>query len=647
MDLYHSYVREGLKDPVRNLVWRHEALRLASKDRGLQRDLREAAYSDLLFFVNCFCWLYEPRGTVKKRPFITWSHQDPAFEVMERTLREAEEQEKPLSLVVKKSRAQGATWMYLCLVLWHWLREPLFSAGLVTRNESLVDSLRNSDTLLWKVAWELERLPTWLLPEGFDLKRHRSLADHTFANPETGATICGYSATGDVARGGRKTLFVCDEIGADDFIAGGKDYAVLASISYVTHCVFLVSTFGADAGAFYEAANDPGNRVVTLSWRDNESQSKLAYVVREGMAVALREEEQEEVTRYYRAHLNELRRLERRGYALEKGVRSPFYDAYCLLPGATPRSIAREMDMDPRGAVGKVFSGDVLDRMRQEQVSPPLWQGKVVVDEESMTVSGVVRQEQGPLKLWFRPGVDGSAPQGRYSVGCDIAAGTAGEFSSNSSLVAFDVETGEQVAEFASSSVVETRFARLAVAICRWLHGAYLAWEANGVTGVKFGREVLEEIGYYNVYYRETEEVGSRRRTRKAGVFVRNDAQKGELLERLCIAMEEGQCTPRSEDLIRECGEYEWDPSGGIVHRPSKVRGVKGKAHGDRVVAAAIAWIGCMDLQRDREDKFCEGKGQWPPYGSLAWLHEREQLQGRQWTDDEPLPTLADVLRDW
>lgn len=622
------------KDPVENLRWRVKMRKAALHDRELQKALYDAAMIDVLFFFNAFCWCFEPRAAVKIRPFVTWPHQDPAILAMDDAITDSETREEPIDLVVDKSRGQGATWMYLMVFLRRWLRDPLFSAGLVTRNESLVDSAVDPDTLLWKVDWMLKRLPFWMLPGGYK----RILSDHSITNPDNGATIVGYSATGDVARGGRKTVFAMDELAA---FRPGEDYAALDSTQHVTNCRFLVSTFDGDSGAYYDAATEDSNAVkVILDWRDNPTQNRLSYVLRDGVAVAVKPEEQAAVTEYVKNNAGLLKKLERRGHKMEGKTRSPWYDAQCLRPGATPRSIAKELDRNPRGTVGKVFDVDVLDRMKQRCCKPPVWQGKLIYDSETLEIKGLIQQENGPLKLWFRPGVDHTPPNGPFTLGCDISAGGSGDYSSNSAICGIDRQTGEQVLEYTVMGMPAMRFGREAVAIARWLRGAYLGWEASGMAA-PFAKEIMEILRYGNVYYRDVEEVGSRAKSRKAGWWNGSDEDKGELFEAMCIAMEDGDFTPRSEDMIRECGEYEWE-NGKIVHRPSKNRGTIGKAHGDRCVAAGVAWLLMEDrpafsLDNGREDF------QNPPYGSPAWRHQ--QAIARLPNDEEHFFSLSDLLK--
>lgn len=639
--LYYDLVP---KDPLENLRWRERMGRAALRDVGLQHALKQAALDDLLFFINAFCWLREPRGLVTTIPFTTWPHQHPFFEAMENQILESRRTQRPAPLTVRKSRGQGGTWGYICFDLWHWLQDEGYSVGYVTRNEDLVDSRTDEDTILWKAAWEIEQLPAWLRPKGYNASVCRSLSDHTIVNPENGSYFSGYAAGQDVARGGRKTAFRCDEIGAEDFISGGKDEKVMASIGHVTYAMCLVSTYGADEGVFYEAAEDPENtRKVTLDWKDNPVHAHLAYVLREGKPVAVVPGDQGEVEEYVREHSAELRKLERRGHKMEGHTRSPWYDACCLLPGATPRSIARELDLNPRGAVGKAFDLDLLDRMKSECCRLPIWQGKPVFDSETLELKGLICQDHGPLKLWFRPGGDNTVPRSRYAIGCDISAGGTGNYSSNSVACGVDRQTGEQVLEWAAQGWPATKFAKLAVGLAKWMMNAYLGWEASGPTGTQFGKVVVEDCSYQNVYYRDVEEIGSRKKTRKVGWYNGSDEDKGELFEELGMAFEDGTFIPRSEDMIRECGEYEWE-AGKLIHRPSKSAGELEKAHGDRCIGAGVARLLCKDRPTTEVDRGGANRDN-PEYGSFGWRQWREEQDLNRWSDDVPQASIEDVLR--
>lgn len=589
---------------------------------------------DPIFFFNAALWVHEPRARTKTKPFVTWPHQDPVILEMNSAIDEAEETQMAVSYTVPKSRAQGGTYLYLGVVLHRALRDEEFKAGFVTRNEDLVDSRTDSDAVMYKLAWMMDRLPVWFLPTGYQ----RNLSEHTIMLPN-GSVFSGYSATGDVARGGRKTVFCFDEPGSEEFVSGNKDYKAMSSVGLVSYCTFLVSTYGLDSGMFYEAATDPDNvRVGKLDWKDNPEHSKNAYIFREGKGKAVREEESEAVESYLASHKRELKSIERRGHKIDGKFRSPWYDAQCLLPGATPRFIARELDMDPRGAVGKLFDSGLLDRMK-ENCRSPIWQGTPVFDSETLILKGLVTRSDGPLKLWFQPGVDHSAPLGPFTVGCDIAVGGDGEYSSNSCASIIDSRTGEQVGEYTVRGMQSILFARNVIGLCLWLRNAMLGWEDSGVSG-PFGKEVLEVRCYGNVYYREVPEIGSRKKTHKAGWANRKDDDKADLFEKMALAMETGKYVPRSLDLIRECGEYEWE-KGKIIHRPTKTRDENEKAHGDRCIAAGVSWLVYSEESDRRRIDSSEETGETPEYGSFLWRERQERPKRRA---SSPEFSIRDLL---
>jgi hypothetical protein len=587
-----DFIEHVPKDRIENLRWRIAWRERAIADRGLQDAFRQAAFEDILFWFNAFCWCFEPRKAVKVLPFLTWEHQDPAIITMDQAIDDAEKLEEQIDVVVDKSRGQGATWIYLMIFLRRWLRDELFSAGLVTRNENLVDSARDPDTLMWKIVWQLRKLPRWMLPQGFDFERHRSLTDHSLFNPVMESTIVGYSATGDVARGGRKTVFGFDELAA---FKPGEDYQALASTQQVTFCRFLVSTFKGDSGAYYDSARkDTNARKVLLDWKDNPTQNQKLYRVVHGKTFGTEDFTKREKEIIERQHTM----LRRRGYQLEGKPRNIWYNNECLRPGATPRLIAQELDRDPRGSVSKVFAAEVLDYAKTACCRPPLLRGRLVYDTETAEVVEpfVVEAEQGELSLWIRPDLRGQIMPGVYSVGADISGGGGGAYTANSVLHVLNKMTGEQVGEWVSNRFEPRKFAGVAVAVCRWFHDALLIPEAN--FGGAFMNQVIEHYQYPNLYYRESEIEGVKERTKKPGFWMANDDTKLKIFELMQAGIANRTYIPRSEDLIIECGEYEWS-KGKIIHigsRRTDDDGAQGKAHADRVIAAAVGIFEAVDM---------------------------------------------------
>lgn len=621
------YYDDYPKDPVENLEWRLRCRERALVDRRFRWALEDACYSDVLFWMAFACWSFEPRAKVKIRPFIPWPHQEPVFVAIDEAVDRAEREEVAIDAIVDKARAQGGTFGYLWIDLRRWLRDPMFSAGYVTRNEMLVDSKTDSDTLFWKLDWAINRLPFWLCPRGFDWGTHRSYSKHSLLNPANGASLVGYSAGQDVGTGGRKTVFTIDEAGARDFVSGEKDLAIQESLHDVTNVLRMVSARYVDSGVFHEACENPDtskNSVyLVLSWQDNPIHGKNSYTVKDGTPVSVRPQEQAAVDQYHRENPDLKSRLERKGFKFEGKTRSPWYDMRCLRPTSTPRLIASQLDRDPRGAVGKVFTSDLLDRMRRDKVKPPVWQGQPVFDSEDYKLTGLIPRGDGPLKLWFKPGIDSSPPLGPFTVGCDMATGSDGAYASNSVASIIDDRTGEQVGEYAIKGMELIKFARVTVGLCLWLRNAYLGWEDSGMSA-PFAREIMEVICYGNVFYREVPEIGRRAKSRKAGWSNRSNEDKADLFEKLALAMETGAYTPRSEDLIRECGEYEWE-KGKIIHAPTKNRNATETNHGDRCVGAGVAWLVCQSEEPAGKVDTSEETGETPQYGSFLWRERRER----------------------
>lgn len=635
------FYRNYPKDPEENLRWRLKCGERALEDLRFRHALYDACMEDVLFFMAFACWAYEPRAKHKILPFVPWVHQCEVFVRMDAAIDESAREEKAVDVLLDKSRAQGGTYGYLWILLRRWLRDPMFSVGYVTRNEALVDSPTDADTLFWKLAWGISKLPVWMLPKGFDMKKHRSLSSHTILNPENGATHSGYAAGQDVAAGGRKTVFAVDEFGSRDFVSGGKDESVMEALHDVSSCIFLVSARYVDSGVFHNACEDKqsGGIHLILDWKDHPTQARNSYVVKDNVPVARVPGEQESVDEYHQKHRDLRKRLEGKGFKWEGVVRSPWYDMRCLRPTATPRLIASQLDRDPRGAVGKVFQGELLDRMKKECCRAPVWQGVPVFDGETLSLIGLLKKDDGPLKLWFKPGPDFSCPLGPFTLGCDVAIGSDGAYSSNSVVSGIDDRTGEQVLEYTVNGVPMIKFGRTVVGLAKWLHQALVGWEDSGMVA-PFAKEIMEVLYYPNIYYRTVEAIGVKKKTKKPGWWNGKDEHKADLFEKLALGMETGKCIVRSDEAIRECAEYEWS-DGKIIHQPTKNRGAREKAHGDRVISLGVVWLVLSEGFSQNALDTGDEKDQTPQYGSFLWREQRERTRV---DSDSPEFGIRDVI---
>lgn len=602
------------KDPAKLLAFRRKVLAFGFASPRNADLIWTMCSRDLLFFVNVICWVFEPRSKTKNLPFNTYEYQDDCLKVMNGAIEDVlEGRKRSQDVGIEKSRDLGATWMLLVLFFWYWLFHELSCFGLVSKDGDSVDRTGDSSTLFWKLGYLAKNLPGFLQPA-----YTRSLMKLT--NDDMAASIMGYTATGNVARSGRTLAFGMDELGAFDK-GKGDDEAAMASVHFVTFVRFLISTYQGAVGAFYDAMRGKKSNIIKirLHWSDHPDRVKGLYTSERGVLVKLRPEPL--YAAEYAADYP---------YVLDGKVRSPYFDEEEARPGMTPARLAEELEMDPIAAGTPFFDPTLLKRLHEEVVRPPTLRGELHHDCETFEPT-FVANEKGRLLLWLPLGGGlplRPSPMLRAAVGCDISAGNAGSQTSNSTAIAVDNETGEQIAEFATNALRPDLFADWVVAFCKWLNGAYLNWEHNGPGGQNFTDRIIEN-GYRNIYYRKAKDRVTKITTPRPG-WHSGENNKSEVLGRFLSAVHRDAFLIRSDALVSECAQYVYRDGNKVVHLASQStsdHASKGESHGDRVIGAAVAWLARGDRKPERQEP---GKQSWEslpdeqlPQGSLA-LRMRE-----------------------
>jgi phage terminase large subunit len=256
---------------------REEAEKAFRKEQGERASTtkeRAKCARSILHWFKAWVWTYDPRLVGKIDPktkktlspfirFILWPKQALFVTWVVMRIRAGE------PWLLEKSRDQGATYLLAAICLWFWLFTPGFKATFGSRGADEVDSRDNPDSIFEKMRIILRRLPTWMLPAGFDWRKHDNIMQLT--NPENGATITG-EAGDDIGRGGRCTVLILDEAA---FIARvGK---VEAAASGTTDCVGWVSTVNPQEGMgnFFARKRHamPQRLIWRLHWRDDPRKS--------------------------------------------------------------------------------------------------------------------------------------------------------------------------------------------------------------------------------------------------------------------------------------------------------------------------------------------------------------------------------------
>jgi hypothetical protein len=591
---YYHLVPKG---KVENLAFRRTLLELARRDPTLQDDLWVMCARDPLFWINVFVWTYDPRldPAPTTVPFITYAVQDEALIEMFRHLGHRD-------MGFEKSRGQGASWMALVVVGHQWMFKDRQSFLLVSRVESLVDKPGDLDALMPKLDFILEHLPGWMRPLVERTKLH-------LLNLENGSTIDGASTTGNVGRGGRRRCILLDEFAAFEIDDG---YRALAATQATTNCRIFNSTPQGIGNAFYDQIGLEAILRLRLHWSDNPTMNAGLYTARDGKLCIL--DEGYEFPPDYK-------------FILDGKLRSPWYDNECR---RTPilALIAQELDIEYLGSGSQFFDAELL-RGLQPFIRSPRWIGELDFDPFSLEAKTFIPSDRGRLRVWCE--LDGRGfplTTGDFVIGGDIATGTG---ASNSCLSAVNLQTGEKVAEFVSSRINPDELAKMALAMAHWLASldgrpAMLIWEANG-PGREFGARILAE-GFSNIWYRRNEDSAAARASDIPGFWSTRDTKRVLLSE---YARALGNCVMlnRSEDAVRECGEFVFSPDGSIEHVKSRScldpSGAR-ENHADRVIADAL----CAKVLLLQGDKPGGGEEEEEDDEDLSTLAGRRQQRERE-----------------
>ncbi len=574
-------------DVIGNLKFRAKIHRRVIKEPGFAEVLWDACAVDPLFYICTFGYAHEARGDLfKKLPFILYPFQrEGLLEILDAINHH--------DLLIKKSRDMGASWMCILAFEWMWhfsprLQAPDFLMG--SRVQEYVDSSKNPKSLFWKLDYFHDNLPPWLMPPGYDRKKHRQ--ENRMINPWNGAIINGESTTKQFARGDRRTAILLDEFAAVD-----QGHGILPACRDATRSRIFNSTPLGINNAYYDV-HETKIKKLQFHWRDHPTKSLGLYTTDEN---------------------GKLKILRKEGYPkgytpiLDGDLRSPAFDYE--ESRSSPREMAQEWNIDFMGSGQQFFSADAIQDATRKFARPPVAIGDIDYDTTTADPTEFREREGGHIHLWRLLNRDGNILSDcRFVLGIDVSAGTG---ASNSTMSAYDVVTNEKVLEYVNPYIRPEEFAKQAVAVARWLNKALMLWEAPG-PGRQFGSRV-GELGYGNVYLDKKEEAISKKVTMIPG-WKPTKEKKLDLIGEYRSAIEGSRCVNRSKEALLECLEYVYNPEGGVSHarenNKEDTSGAKSN-HGDRVIADALAWRGISERRTVPEKREVI-----IPVGSLAWRME-------------------------
>lgn len=232
-------------------------------------------------FINDFCITYNPRNQaplIRTMPFMLFRRQEEFIDYLSECLKDRE------SGLVEKARDIGATWLCCAFSVWLWLFSDGAAVGWGSRKEMLVDRLGDPDSIFEKMRMIIRMLPPFMLPIGFDMKKHAG--SMKIINPERGNTITGESGD-NIGRGGRSTLFFKDESAHYE-----RPELIESALGDNTDVQIDISSVHGTANVFYRRRMagvvwKPGmkipkgkTRVFIFDWRDHPGKTQEWYDMR-------------------------------------------------------------------------------------------------------------------------------------------------------------------------------------------------------------------------------------------------------------------------------------------------------------------------------------------------------------------------------
>lgn len=240
-----------------------------TSDRQKQAAAIELSSRDPHFFIETFCWTFDPRKDHPDLPFILYDYQHDFIDWLVDRIEAGEDG------LTDKSRDMGASYTALCVLLWYWRHRQNSRFLLGSRKEDLVDGKiesKDDAPLFKKLDYNIDRWPEWFLPKGYEKAQHRTFLNLT--NPENEAQVSGESANPDFGRGGRYKAILLDEFAFWDF-----DAEAWKACSQSTPCRIAIST-AAPYGKFKRLRfGTDGERikVKTLLWRLHPEKDQQWY----------------------------------------------------------------------------------------------------------------------------------------------------------------------------------------------------------------------------------------------------------------------------------------------------------------------------------------------------------------------------------
>lgn len=238
-----------------NLSKRHLTLKICNTIVDDRELVIKKCAEDIFYWLENFAVTYDPRLWAKPShlPFIAYDFQKDTIKNIVDCVLEGKD------LLIEKSRDMGVTWCVLYVFQWFWQFHNGYNFLAGSNTAIKTDTLGDPSSLFEKLRYSIKMQPNWLLPAGFNKKKH--LNSNKIVNPENANSITGEAPTSNFGRQGRYTAILFDE-----YAQWEHDSAAWGASRDATPCRIVVSTPYGTANTFYRLRKKTKIKVLTLHW---------------------------------------------------------------------------------------------------------------------------------------------------------------------------------------------------------------------------------------------------------------------------------------------------------------------------------------------------------------------------------------------
>ncbi len=237
-----------------NLAFRTLVRMRGDRDAVFQKVEKMLCKSSLLYFVNTYCWTYDPRinDVDKTIPFVTYPFQDDVLTWFVWLLKMGQEG------LVEKSREMGLSWLLIALTSWLVNFYPGTTVYMSSMREADVDD-RTMSSMFGKLRHIQKNLPEWMRGGWIEEGRGDKMLNMTI--PEANSNVAGQKTESTSGRQGRATLIIPDE-----FAHISDAASALEDMASIAPCRIYNSTPKGMDNEFARMAHDPATVKKTIHW---------------------------------------------------------------------------------------------------------------------------------------------------------------------------------------------------------------------------------------------------------------------------------------------------------------------------------------------------------------------------------------------